>query len=184
MQLVGRLLSRLKHTQHSKDSLAMKRGNMYNNALDTLTHIILRIEIMSKSKPFLKNYDEMMRAVTSGESAVGVSYGSHNELPLASQLRRPACTLHNIPKWKNALFLITQVYPVLLAHSYAGTVTQIRTVHEFDNKALSIFLLLCGVVPYILYVAMPLYMGIPGVQKWLLKPRVVKHHQACCLWSV
>lgn len=158
---------------------------------------------MSKASNILSNYEEFKQAITNGESAVGLNAAGGQYLPLgsllahrchlegaakristASLMKPPAPKLIGIPAWKNCLFLISQVFPALLAHSYAQTVPEIRKTHELNNKALAIFLLLLGIVPYVLYVAQPLYMMIPGVRTWLLRPRKFEYSEKWCACSM
>ena len=132
----------------------------------------------------MDNFEEFRDAVAAGESLAGAQdVPGMSKIPMASLTCPPAPTLKGIPVWKNVLMLLLQVFPVLYAHSLAGTIKEIRKHHELDNTAISIAVLLTAVVPYIIYVAMPLYMSIPGVKMWLIKPREVWQSGTWCFCS-
>jgi len=150
------------------------RFDSYNNMQHYLQHPT-RGEIMRKTKAFLLNYEEFMAGFNEGHSLVGKEEAfqsdNHMRLPIASLMHQPKPKLTNIPIWKNVVVLMLQLYPCLLCHAYAGTIPEMKTVHAFRNDSIIIFLLLMTIVPFILYVTMPLVLAIPGVYKWMGKPR-------------
>jgi len=143
-----------------------------------------RLRIANAAEGLLDNFEEFRDAVVAGESLAGAEdVPGMSKIPMASLTCPPAPCLKGIPVWKNVLMLISQVFPVLYAHSLAGTIPEIRKHHELDNTAISIAVLLTAIVPYIIYVCMPLYMAIPGVKMWLIKPREVWQSGTWCFCS-
>ena len=132
----------------------------------------------------MTNFEEYQTAVRAGTSIAGTEQAPGlSSIPVACLNTPPAPKLQGIPIWKNVIILILQVFPALYAHSLAGTIQEIRKHHELDNTSIAIAVLLTAVVPYVIFVAMPVYMSIPLVKPWLVKPRALCYSETWCFCS-